>query len=240
MSDEDRPTLAWDQARELGYSLRRHYVDQFHLRNVPRLPKSSLVLDLGGNRVGKRGLFNVEAYGLRVVYANLSAAKLPHVQADASLLPFRGETFDAVICSELLEHVPDPRPVLAEIRRTLRTSGTVLICVPFLNRIHGDPYDFARFTDYFWRETLTGMGFADLSIEHQGGYWSVLADMLRDLAYHKSVRRGSFLFRHFKALAWVMAHVKQRAVEWDRRSYAGSTDRLQGYATGFGMKATKR
>jgi len=240
MTDQGRPTLAWDQARELGYSLRRHYVDQFHLRNVPHLPKSALVLDLGGNRVSKRGLFDVETYGLRVVYANLSAAKQPHVQADASLLPFRAETFDAVICSELLEHVPDPRPVLEEIRRTLRPRGIVLICAPFLNRIHGDPYDFARFTDFFWKETLTSMGFDGVHIDYQGGYWSVLADMLRDLAYHKSFRGASVFARHFKALAWIMGHVKQKAVEWDQPSDSPTTERLRGYATGFGIKAMKR
>jgi SAM-dependent methyltransferase len=240
MTDQCRSTLAWDQARELGYSLRRHYVDQFHLRNVPYLPKSALVLDLGGNRVSKRGLFDVEMHELRVVYANLSAAKQPHVQADASLLPFPAETFDAIICSELLEHVPDPRPVLEEIRRTLRPRGIVLICAPFLNRIHGDPYDFARFTDFFWRETLTNMGFGDVGIEYQGGYWSVLADMVRDLAYHKSVQRDSFFSRHFEALAWIMGHVKQKAVEWDRTSDSLGKGVPRGYATGFGIKATKR
>jgi SAM-dependent methyltransferase len=197
------------------------------------------VLDLGGNRVSKRGLFDVETYGLRVVYANLSIAKQPHLQADASFLPFEAGAFDAIICSELLEHVPDPRPVLEEMRRTLRSGGIVLICAPFLNRMHGDPYDFARFTDFFWRETLTSLGFEDIHVEHQGGYWSVLTDMVRDLAYARSMRAGSFLSRNFRALAWIMGHVKQKAVEWDGAADSDPSASPGGYATGFGIKAIK-
>lgn len=239
MIDQRPTTIAWPQARELGYSLRRHYVDQFHLRNVPGLPKSALVLDLGGNRIGKRGLFDIEAYGLRVVYANLSAAKRPNVQADGAGLPFPAGRFDAVICSELLEHVPDPRPVLEEIRRILRNDGTVLICVPFLNRIHGDPYDYARFTDFFWRETLGSMGYEGIEIERQGGFWSVLADMLRDLAYHKTIHGAPWISRHLKALSWIMGHVRQKAVKWDRFAESHPASMPQGFTTGFGIRATK-
>ena len=73
------------------------------------------MLDLGGNRVGKRGLFDIEQYDFEVIYANLSRAKKPDVQSNASCLPFREAAFDAVICSELLEHVPYPPDVLREI-----------------------------------------------------------------------------------------------------------------------------
>src|SRR5208283_5775198 len=89
------------QSRDLTYSLRRHFVDEFHFRNVRSLPNGGLVLDLGGNRIAKRGLFDIEGYNLRVVYANLSAAKRPDVQAEAEYLPFTGGNFDAVVCSEL-------------------------------------------------------------------------------------------------------------------------------------------
>ncbi len=122
------------RAHDLGYSLRRHFVDQFHLRHVPILAESSLLLDLGGNRVGKRGLFDIEEYGLHVIYANLSTKKKPHVQAQAERFPFRDGSFDAVVCSELLEHVPSPPVVLAEIHRLLKTQGTVFICVPSESR----------------------------------------------------------------------------------------------------------
>jgi SAM-dependent methyltransferase len=156
------------QLHDLGYSLRRHFVDQFHLRHVQDFTEDSSVLDLGGNRVAKRGLFDIDRYGLQVVYANLSAAKEPHVRTDAAILPFADARFDAVICSELLEHVPEPLNVVKEIHRVLKPKGSAIICVPFMNKIHGDPYDYGRYTDFFWNENLSRLGFQDIEIEKTG------------------------------------------------------------------------
>ena len=55
-----------DQARDISYSLRRYYVDEFHLRQVAKLEPGSVVLDLGGNRLGKRGTFDLDRFGLVV------------------------------------------------------------------------------------------------------------------------------------------------------------------------------
>jgi SAM-dependent methyltransferase len=224
-------------AHDLGYSLRRHFVDQFHLRHVPTLAESSLVLDLGGNRTGKRGLFDIGQYGLRVVYANLSNEKKPHVQARAELLPFRDGSFDAVVCSELLEHVLAPPAVLAEIHRLLKTQGTLLICVPFLNRIHADPYDYGRYTEYYWSETLSMSGFGDVRIEKQGLFWSVLVDMLRELAYTRAAtwKDGVCL----RMLASALALAKRKALEWDSRNNTKNSPTLAGFTTGFGIRARK-
>lgn len=49
---------------------------------------------------------------------------------DAGELPFPGESFDAAICTEVLEHLFDPLGALAEIRRVLRPGGTVVVTVP--------------------------------------------------------------------------------------------------------------
>lgn len=50
--------------------------------------------------------------------------------ADAAKLPFADGSFDAVICSEVLEHVPDPEAALAEIVRVTRPGGQVALSVP--------------------------------------------------------------------------------------------------------------
>src|SRR3546814_8619033 len=84
------------------------------------------------------------------LYLNISAEKRPDVAADGALLPFPDQSFEAVICSEVLEHVPDPRLVLDEIARVLKPGGCLLLTVPFLFRIHADPHDFGRYTDTFW------------------------------------------------------------------------------------------
>ena len=49
---------------------------------------------------------------------------------DAARLPFAADTFDRIICSEVLEHVPDPDAVLAEISRILKPGGVFVASVP--------------------------------------------------------------------------------------------------------------
>ncbi len=214
-------------------------MDEFHFRNVVNLLAGGLVLDLGGNRIAKRGLFDIECYDLRVVYANLSTAKLPHVQAEAEYLPFAGEKFDAVICSELLEHVPNPAAVLSEIHRVLRPEGSLLMCVPFMNRIHGDPYDYGRYTDYYWSRTLQSLGFREICIEKQGLFWSVLADMLRELAAAKMTRESFHPTWLDRLLFYILGEGRRKAVEWDNRLTSQNNNSLHGFTTGFGIRAKK-
>ncbi len=50
--------------------------------------------------------------------------------ADALTLPFRNQYFDVVICSEVLEHIPDHQCAIDEIVRVLKTGGTLVVSVP--------------------------------------------------------------------------------------------------------------
>ena len=52
------------------------------------------------------------------------------VQGDALHLPFPDATFDRVICSEVLEHIPDDLGAMAELARVLKPGGTMAITVP--------------------------------------------------------------------------------------------------------------
>jgi SAM-dependent methyltransferase len=52
--------------------------------------------------------------------------------ADATNLPFESCTFDAAICSEVAEHVPEDRAVVREIARVLRPGGLLVFTVPIL------------------------------------------------------------------------------------------------------------
>jgi len=58
--------------------------------------------------------------------------RMPLVQADATLLPFADSTFDGVICSETIEHIPRDDSVVSEIARVLRPRGVLLVTVPNL------------------------------------------------------------------------------------------------------------
>jgi len=63
----------------------------------------------------------------------------------ADRIPVEDETFDSVLCTEVLEHVPDPLSVMREFHRILVPGGRVLITVPMFWPAHEQPWDFRRF-----------------------------------------------------------------------------------------------
>ena len=58
------------------------------------------------------------------------AATVHIVRGGGERLPFPASSFDQVICTETLEHVPDDRAILCELMRVLRPGGVVAISVP--------------------------------------------------------------------------------------------------------------
>lgn len=88
----------------------------------------------------------------------------PDVFADAGQLPFADACFDAAVCLEVLEHVPDPARVVAEIARVIRSGGTVWLSMPFLYPLHDAPYDFQRYTQFGLRRDIERAGLRIVSL----------------------------------------------------------------------------
>jgi SAM-dependent methyltransferase len=57
--------------------------------------------------------------------------------ADGACLPFRDETFGAVVCTEVLEHVEDPAAAFAEMARVLRPNGLAFVTTPNYSNLAG-------------------------------------------------------------------------------------------------------
>ena len=158
----------------LGVSYRRKRVDA-DLQSLAH-HFHGCVLDIGGAR--RRGRFQPPA-GARWVVADLAGAC--DVRADIVALPFRSGAFDAIKATEVLEHVPDPAAALRECARVLRAGGHLVATAPFLERLHGDPDDYARFTEAMWARLLAEAGLRPVRIAPQGGYFTHLAGLVRFL-----------------------------------------------------------
>jgi len=224
---------------DLGYSLRRYFVDCFYHRESAGIPEGSTLLDLGGTRVAKRGYFAIENLPLKVVSANCSPAAAPDVIAVAEELPFVDGTFDAVICSELLEHVYSPARVIDEVRRVMVPGGILLITVPFLVGIHADPGDYGRYTEQFWRKLLAEKGFELQRLERQGAFWSVVCDLLRIFAV--SLRRDGLFGRVAVRLFCQALRVgRKRALAFESAGREEEGRFRSGFTTGYGIVARKK
>lgn len=84
--------------------------------------------------------------------------------------------FDAVLFTEVLEHVPDPVAALAKLARVLRPGGTLIATAPFASLTHFSPHFHATgFSRYFWEHHLPRLGFTDATLVANGDYFSVTA-----------------------------------------------------------------
>lgn len=58
----------------------------------------------------------------------------PNIIGDAEILPLADETFDSVVYTQVLEHLPNPSKAIKEFYRILKKPGYALITVPFLTK----------------------------------------------------------------------------------------------------------
>jgi SAM-dependent methyltransferase len=110
----------------------------------------------------------------RVTSVDLSAEGRPGAVADLKTLPFREAAFDAVFCSQVIEHERRPADVLRELRRVLKAGGTLVLTAPHLSRVHDAPHDYFRYTAHGLRALAGEAAFDVEKLVPAGGLLSFL------------------------------------------------------------------
>jgi SAM-dependent methyltransferase len=110
------------------------------------------------------------------------------IVADAYDVPVENEVADAVISSQVLEHLERPEDAIKETYRLLKPDGLFFISVPFLSPIHAAPYDFSRMTEFQLVRYLNENGFEILDLRRLGGIWYLLGSFL--VLYVQPIDRG--------------------------------------------------
>lgn len=75
----------------------------------------------------KAQCYGIDIYDKAVAYGKKLYPGISFQKADAHTMPFKTSTFDLVICTEVLEHVNDPKSALLEIKRVLKKDGFAII-----------------------------------------------------------------------------------------------------------------
>lgn len=158
--------------------------------------------------------------------------RLDHV-CDIASIPEPDASFDAVLCTEVFEHLPDPLPALREFSRLLRPGGQLIVTAPFCSLTHFAPYHYATgFNRYYYEQHLPKHGFRIVELTPNGNYFLYLAQELRRLPDVSARFTGERMRRwHFHGLNWLL-----RFLEACGRCDAGSSDLL---CFGYHVRAVK-
>lgn len=161
--------------------------DAWIAQQAEKIRPGSDVLDVGAGSCPYRPLFmhcNYQAQDFgRLENMSLRDGRYGSLDyiGDAASIPVADATFDVVLCTEVLEHHPEPVRVIEEIARVLRPGGILLLTAPLGSGLHQEPFHYyGGFTPYWYRTFLPKYGFAKLSIEpNAGGFMFYAQESLR-------------------------------------------------------------
>ena len=108
--------------------------------------------------------------------------------SDITAIPEPDASFDAIMCIEVFEHLPDPLAALKELARLLKPGGTMVLSAPFCSLTHFAPYHFSSGLNRYWySKHLQALGFTEISITPNGNYFEFVAQeiyRIRSVASH--------------------------------------------------------
>lgn len=156
-------------------------------RQLLSLPSGSTILDVGAGECQYKKYCShlnyvsqdVSQYDGKGDQSGLQTGNWDFSQIDivCDLLDMSEEKlYDNVLCTEVLEHVPDPVRALEKLVSMTNSGGRIIITAPFCSLTHFAPYHYATgFSSFFYSHHLQKMGCDITEISPNGGYFDYLA-----------------------------------------------------------------
>lgn len=175
------------------YDFNQKARDSWVAQKSTTIPAGSFVLDIGAGTCLYRPLFShciykthdfkkyegAEKHGGTAKYGEIDYV------SEILQIPVEDESFDIILCTEVLEHVPQPILVLHEISRILKKGGRAFITAPLGSGLHQLPYHFyGGYTPEWYKLFCSEAGMEILEITPNGGFFKHLAQECSRAASH--------------------------------------------------------
>jgi len=183
----------------------RKYLRDFAEEAANSVPADSMVLDAGaGDCIYKELFHNVNYESADFCQVEKPYADVTYV-CDLSNIPVEDNRYDLILCSQVLEHLPDPKKVLSELNRVLKPNGKLWLSAPFYYEEHEQPYDFFRYTQFGFKELLSKTGFTIEKIDWLEGYYGTLSYQFKSMAISLPLSPGKYKGFFFKLSGPILA-----------------------------------
>jgi ubiquinone/menaquinone biosynthesis C-methylase UbiE len=98
---------------------------------------------------------------------------------DIIAIPETDASFDAIMCIEVFEHLPNPLLAIKEFSRLLKIGGKLIITAPFCSLSHFSPHHYSTgFNSFYYEKHLYEAGFKIIEISTNGNFFEYLAQEL--------------------------------------------------------------
>jgi len=187
-------------------------------KTLKKIPKGSKILDAGaGQQQFKRFCSHLkyvsqdfakydgkgDKRGLQTKVWNNSNLD---IVSDITSIPRPNKSFDAILCTEVFKHLPDPISALKEFSRIIKKGGYLIITAPFCSLTHFSPYHFySGFNRYFYKTHLPKFGFKIIEIKANGNFFEYLAQEIRRIPEVKKMYVSSFKKNIFETTVYKIA-----------------------------------
>ena len=130
------------------------------------------VLDIGAGSFSRyQNLFPYDEY----TKMDVEPGKNVDVVGKIEKIPFTDETFDSIVCTQVLGDVYNLHEAFDEMYRVLKPNGIILLTESLFDPLHDEPHDFFRFTKHSLKRLAEDAGFKVKILEQRGGHWSIMA-----------------------------------------------------------------
>ncbi len=165
--------------------------DRWVRAKAKTIPAGSRILDIGAGTCPYRSSFvhcDYKTHDFKkykgIKRNNTTEYGKIDYESEITSIPVPDKFFDVILCTEVLEHVPEPIEALREMARILRRGGQLLITAPLGSGLHQTPYHYyGGYTPQWYKHFLPKFGLQVKEISPNGGFFKLLAQECARVAW---------------------------------------------------------
>jgi len=184
MAQEKQLTSAsYLMPRRLKYTPRIHKGAYFVIKHLQKFIESSInqyvkagstIADVGCGEQPMRPLIKEKGGQYIGIDVSQNSQNNVDIVCSATSIELADNSVDNILCTEVIEHIPDIDKVFSELTRILRSDGYIILTCPFLYFLHEEPHDFNRPTPHLIQHMADKYSLRVVKLEKTGNEIEVI------------------------------------------------------------------